>query len=101
MRRLVALDERQAPARFHSIEPVKQWRSLLQAPKLRSQVRPLTYGPRSITGTVIVTPAYRNVTSVPHGSVRWATPTSALVRVCPHAVPWPYNRGPYHEMSAS
>ena len=36
--------------------PVKQWLSFAQAPWLRSQVRPDTYGPRSMTGTVTVTP---------------------------------------------
>ena len=41
---------------FQSMVPVKQWSSLAQAPWLRSQFRPLTYGPRSMTGTVSVTP---------------------------------------------
>lgn len=81
--------------------PVKQWSSSLHRPLLRSQVRPAAYGPRSITGADTVFPLYRNVTIVPHGSVRWATPTRSFVSFCPHAVPFPYSPGPYQLMLGS
>src|SRR6186997_1822300 len=64
-------------------------------------MRPETYGPRSTTGTVRVTPCERKVTSVPHGRERWATPSSVRVRVLPQAVPCPISPGPYHEISGS
>ena len=62
-----------------------------QAPWVRSQSRPDTNGPRSTTGTVRVTPVagYRNVTRVPHGSVRWATPIVVFVSFLPQAMPLP------------
>src|SRR3954453_8325844 len=66
-----------------------------------SHVRPETYGPRSTTGAVTVLPLYRKVTSVPHGSVRWATPTRSFVSFLPHAVPLPYRPGPNQLMSGS
>jgi hypothetical protein len=66
-------------------------------------MRPETYGPLSTTGAVTERPlaGLRNVTRVPHGSVRWATPTSDLVRTWPHAVCWPMNPGPYQLMLGS
>src|SRR4051794_3836929 len=79
----------QPPASFHSIVPVKQWPRSVHSPLVRSHVRPETYGPRSTTGAVTTVPLYRNCTSVPQGSVRWATPTRPFVSVSPHAVPCP------------
>ena len=57
-----------------------------------SQVRPATYGPRSMTCVVTVWPLYRNVTFVPHGSVRCATPTVSFWSppgIIPQAPPLP------------
>ena len=36
--------------------PLKQCRSATQSPPERSQTRPATYGPRSITGAITVRP---------------------------------------------
>lgn len=68
-----------------------------------SQLRPVTYGPRSITGTVTVLPfaGLRNVTRVPHGSVRLATPRTVVVSATPQAVRFPYIPGPYQLTSGS
>src|SRR5690349_24610443 len=54
-----------------------------------------------MTGALTVLPLYRNVTMVPHGRVRCATPTRSLVSVCPQAVPLPYRPGPYQLMLGS
>jgi len=66
-------------------------------------MRPDTYGPRSMTGTVTDLPlsGLRNVTMVPQGSVRLATPITALVSAMPQAVREPYRPGPYQLMFAS
>jgi hypothetical protein len=39
-----------------------------------------------MTGTVIALPPKNRATGVPHGSVRWATPSSAWLITWPHAV---------------
>src|SRR6266498_4614713 len=44
---------------------------------LRSSDRPPTNGPRSMTGTTTCTAPRAIATSVPHASVRWATPSSS------------------------
>ena len=60
------------------------------APEVRSHTAPLwPKGPRSSTGAVRRCPPYEIRTSVPHGSVRLASPTSFGVSFCPHAVVWP------------
>ncbi len=56
---------------------------------VRSQSAWLAYGPRSITGTTIVRPCQRIETGVPHFSVRLATPSVFLCKICPQAVRWP------------
>ena len=54
-----------------------------------------------MTGTVRTLPLCRNWTFVPHGSVRWATPTMVFVYLCPHAVPLPKRSPPYQLISGS
>jgi hypothetical protein len=80
--------------------PVKQWFSFAHAPLVRSHVRPETNGPRSTTGTVSVTPLYRNVTSVPHFGVD-APPDERLGHLLTAGGAVPYRPGPYHEMLLS
>ena len=71
---------------------------------VRSQVRPLTNGPRSTTGDRDAS----TVLGVAERDQRAARAASgarrrrgALVSVWPHAVPLPYRPGPYHEMLRS
>src|SRR5829696_7846036 len=57
-----------------------------------------------MTRAVAVLPLYRNVTLVPHGSVRWATPTVSgwmPPGTMPQAPPLPYRPGPYQLMLLS
>src|ERR1700744_1192585 len=56
----------------------------------RSQARPLTYGPRSITGAITEWPCQTNLTGVPQGSVLLATPIVLGRRIWPQAVCRPH-----------
>jgi len=67
---------------------------------VRSNSRPATKGPRSITLARTECPRCRSVSFVPQGIDLWATPRVEGVRVCPQAVRFPYRPGPYHEAVA-
>src|SRR5207245_1096941 len=83
-----------APQRVLHNSPVSPKPSACLVASVRSNSRPATNGPRSTTGTRTERPSQRNVTSVPHGSVRLATPIVPLVSDPPQATAPP---PPYHE----
>ena len=64
---------------------------------VRSNSRPPTYGPRSITRTRTVRPPWRSVTFAPHGSDLCATPRRPADSVPPQPRWLPYRPGPYQD----
>ena len=86
-----------------SVVKIAPWpwkRSLCAVASVRSNSRPPTYGPRSITRTRTVRPRWRSVTLLPHGSDLWATPRRPGESVPPQPSRLPYRPGPYHEALA-